>query len=639
MKPRITRYLVTRLALAMVVVITAVFSDLATAQSKITPEQQAELLQLQGMMRQAGAHYSKRDLKESAALVAKVQAKLEEISAGDDLNLIQAAAPIHASLQRAHQLLRARGIKTLLPIKPLKQMKKPDAPKTAPMPPPANGPILFSPHVAPILISKCGRCHVNNARGMVSMANYASLMKGPDAGAVVLPGNAEGSRIIEVIEEGDMPRGGLKVTPAEVSVLKRWITQGAKFDGDDPEVNLKTLAPNTSPSELVKVEPKRATGKESVRFSIDIAPVFIEKCLGCHGGGDRPSARFDMADFSKLMRGGENGPAIMPGKPAESLLIKKLEGTGGGDRMPRNQKPLKPEVIAKIKTWIKEGARIDEGSFVLDIRQVVAVATAKRQSAQEVSQGRETLAANHWKLSLPGVAHDRHSSKNFLVLGTLDEEVLTGIAREAETWLSRIQSLLRKNRSDPVVKGRITLFAISRRYDYGEFGTMVEKRDVPSSEKSTGLYTVVDAYIAMHISKASVEEKGKLDAALVQPLAEVCVAAAGDSPHWYRVGVARAITAKLVKSDPQVKEWNSRAPQVLATVKNAKEIMQGTLPGDDSNVASFAVGSYLLKDTRRFQRLREMLIDNQSFDEAFEAVYGSSPETWLDAMLGKGKKK
>ena len=103
--------------------------------------------------------------------------------------------------------------------------------------------------------------------------------------------------------------------------------------------------------------------------------------------------------------------------------------------------------------------------------------------------------------------------------------------------------------------------------------------------------------------------------------------------------MARAITAKLVKSDPHVKEWNSRAPQVLATVKNAKEIMQGTLPGDDSNVASFAVGSYLLKDTRRFQRLREMLIDNQSFDEAFEAVYGSPPETWLDAMLGKGKKK
>ena len=48
------------------------------------------------------------------------------------------------------------------------------------------------------------------------MATFAALMKGPPEGVVVIfAGDTVGSRLIETIETGDMPRGGGKVSPQE----------------------------------------------------------------------------------------------------------------------------------------------------------------------------------------------------------------------------------------------------------------------------------------------------------------------------------------------------------------------------------------------------------------------------------------
>lgn len=610
----------------------SILPDRCAAQPAIKKEDQAKLVELQLKLKQAGALYLRRDLKESAALVKDVQAALEKLTANADPQLLKAAAPIYASLQRAHQLLSQRGIKNLPPLKPLGRQP------AKPIPPPSpDGPVMFSAHVAPILIAKCGRCHVNNARGMVSMANYETLMKGPDAGAIVLPGNAVGSRIIEVIEEGDMPRGGLQVTPPELTILKKWIAEGAKYDGDDPKASLTAIAPGAKPADVVRVEPRRATGKESVQFSTDIAPVFVEKCLGCHGDGDRPGGRFNMSTVATMLRGGDSGPAILPGKPDDSLLVKKLLGMGGGERMPRNQPPLNDGTITTIKTWIAEGATIDEGGFDLNLRQLVAVARTKRQTVEEVSQRRAELALANWKLSLPEVTFQSYTSDHFYVLGTLDEERLAAIAREAETAFNRIKALVRRSKSDDVIKGRVTLFVLSRRYDYSEFGTMVEKREVPPEERATARYTVVDAYVALYVPPTDDQEK--LGATLIEPLAELAVSAAGDAPRWYRVGLARAITAKLAKTDPKVKAWTERAGLVAAATTEASDILNGTLPDDDSNIAAMIVGSYLLKDSRRFKRLQGLLAEGQPFDAAFAVCFGASPKAWLEKLMGKDNKR
>src|SRR6202011_5104454 len=72
----------------------------------------------------------------------------------------------------------------------------------------APGGISFTRQIPPMLVAKCGNVHVAAAKAQFSMAAFASLIRGSKSGVVVLPGKGSGSRMIEVIESGDMPRGG-----------------------------------------------------------------------------------------------------------------------------------------------------------------------------------------------------------------------------------------------------------------------------------------------------------------------------------------------------------------------------------------------------------------------------------------------
>ena len=88
--------------------------------------------------------------------------------------------------------------------------------------------ISFANDVAPIINAKCGNCHVRGSRGRYNIKSYKALIDSDS----VDPDNPDDSLFIEVIESGEMPKGGLKVSDAELETLKNWISQGAKFDGD-----------------------------------------------------------------------------------------------------------------------------------------------------------------------------------------------------------------------------------------------------------------------------------------------------------------------------------------------------------------------------------------------------------------------
>ncbi len=105
---------------------------------------------------------------------------------------------------------------------------------------PANK-ISFTKDIAPILVSRCGTCHVRGSRGDFSAATYKSLV-GDDS--IVSPGKPKDSSLIQMIEDGNMPPKG-SVPAADLKKLRQWITQGAEFDGDDDETNITTFAPNS----------------------------------------------------------------------------------------------------------------------------------------------------------------------------------------------------------------------------------------------------------------------------------------------------------------------------------------------------------------------------------------------------------
>jgi len=61
------------------------------------------------------------------------------------------------------------------------------------------------------------------------------------------------------------------------------------------------------------------------------------------------------------LKGGKSGlPAIVPGKPDESGLMKRVTTADEDDRMPKKAAALRPDQIALFKRWIAEGAHWEE---------------------------------------------------------------------------------------------------------------------------------------------------------------------------------------------------------------------------------------------------------------------------------------
>lgn len=86
-------------------------------------------------------------------------------------------------------------------------------------------------------------------------------------------------------------------------------------------------------------------------FDRDIAPIFISRCLDCHTGNEA-KGKLDLGQARGLKAGGKNGPAIVPGKPAESLLWQRI----ADDEMPPKH-PLPARERALMKEWIASGAK------------------------------------------------------------------------------------------------------------------------------------------------------------------------------------------------------------------------------------------------------------------------------------------
>ncbi len=104
------------------------------------------------------------------------------------------------------------------------------------------------------------------------------------------------------------------------------------------------------PSSLQAAEPDRV-GLEL--FEKHVRPLLIEHCQACHGSKKQESGlRVDSREA--LLRGGDNGPAIVPGKTDEGLLLEAVRKTGP-IQMPPEGKLTAPQIDA-LANWIKRGA-------------------------------------------------------------------------------------------------------------------------------------------------------------------------------------------------------------------------------------------------------------------------------------------
>ena len=114
-----------------------------------------------------------------------------------------------------------------------------------------------------------------------------------------------------------------------------------------------------SPEQLLQLPPPAS---HAVNFSKEIKPIFEASCIKCHGRGrDKGGFRIDSRDT--LIKGGNDGPAIVPGKSAESHLIELVMGFDPDSVMPQKGTKLTRDEIGNLRAWIDQGAQWDAGEL------------------------------------------------------------------------------------------------------------------------------------------------------------------------------------------------------------------------------------------------------------------------------------
>ena len=89
-------------------------------------------------------------------------------------------------------------------------------------------------------------------------------------------------------------------------------------------------------------------------FEKRIRPLLVEQCQKCHSGNSaKGGLRLDSR--AAALRGGDTGPAIVPGRPEDSLLIEAVNWDPAGYQMPPTGK-LSAEAIAALTDWVRQGA-------------------------------------------------------------------------------------------------------------------------------------------------------------------------------------------------------------------------------------------------------------------------------------------
>jgi cytochrome c553 len=117
------------------------------------------------------------------------------------------------------------------------------------------------------------------------------------------------------------------------------------------------------------------TAEQIAAFEKEVRPLLVEKCARCHGPKKQESGlRLDSRDA--LMRGGESGPAIVPGQPEKSLLLRAVRHQGDLQMPPSGK--LKDVEITALSRWIETGAVWPKDSTAIKTRSGEITAEERR---------------------------------------------------------------------------------------------------------------------------------------------------------------------------------------------------------------------------------------------------------------------
>jgi hypothetical protein len=127
----------------------------------------------------------------------------------------------------------------------------------------------------------------------------------------------------------------------------------ASEPGLEPTPILSATPEETSPtpSPSATIPPVEVAGEPTVRFSQDVLPILESRCVQCHDN-TRSEGGLLLNSYQAVMAGSSEGPAIIPGDSAHSILVELIVS----GRMPRRGPGLTPGEIEIITRWVDDGA-------------------------------------------------------------------------------------------------------------------------------------------------------------------------------------------------------------------------------------------------------------------------------------------
>ena len=129
------------------------------------------------------------------------------------------------------------------------------------------------------------------------------------------------------------------------------------------------------------------TGHAAVDFTRDVKPILEKHCYDCHGAEKQKNGlRLDVK--AHAFKGGEDhGVPIVPGKSADSVLIKFVSGEDEDNIMPPKGERLTAAEVNTLRAWIDEGAVWPDDGVVLNdpLKTHWAYQPVKRPAVPEIS--------------------------------------------------------------------------------------------------------------------------------------------------------------------------------------------------------------------------------------------------------------
>jgi hypothetical protein len=187
---------------------------------------------------------------------------------------------------------------------------------------------------------------------------------------------AGGCAVAALARCGAIPRGAYPALLAVAVGLMVWTahTGGAMTHGDGflteklpPRMKawlgIPAEAPKAAPAapgapKVVHAGPASADPANPAYYAVHVAPLLARSCVSCHKP-EKHKGGLLVDSYEHLMKGGEDGPAVVAGNPKASELLRRVRlPASDDDAMPSDgDKPLAPEEIQMIERWIAAGAK------------------------------------------------------------------------------------------------------------------------------------------------------------------------------------------------------------------------------------------------------------------------------------------